>query len=78
MKVCTLDLKIVNKNPRVLPRSGLGRPGLQRPPPGTLLATNLSRASQKGALASKQPDPDPAVARNIWDPSKREREITKI
>jgi hypothetical protein len=67
-KVGTFDLKSMKITAAVLPRSGLRRPGLQRPPPGTLPA----------ALASRQPDSDPAGAQNLWDPNKREREITYL
>jgi hypothetical protein len=67
-KVGTLDLKSVKITAAVLPRSGLRRPGLQRPTPGTLPA----------ALASRQPDSESAGARNVWDPNKREREITYV
>ena len=45
-KVGTLHLKGIKITATVLPRSGLRRPGLQRPPPGTLPA----------ALATRQPD----------------------
>jgi hypothetical protein len=62
-KVGTLDLKNITITAVVLPRSGLRRPGLQRPPPGTLPA----------ALASRQPDSDLAGTRKLWDPNKRER-----
>ena len=67
-KVGILDLKSIKTTAAVLPRSGLRRPGLQSPAPGTLQA----------ALAPSQPDSDPAGDRNVWDPNKREREITYV
>ena len=67
-KFGNLDLKSIKITAVVLPRSGLRRPGLQRAPSETLPA----------ALASRQPDSDPAEAQNLWDPNKREGEITYL
>jgi len=72
------DLKSIKKNHSGAAKKWARRARHTEAPPGTLLAANLSRATQNGAPALKQLDVDPEGAHNIWDPNKREREITKV